>query len=106
MQKNPCLVLLRTCKNSASGIVSQTGASPPLNELELALWLKDPLGTLPVRHRRLRRRRVLLLLPPVLGAVHVDLLPPALIAAERRVPSSLQENARNGYGEINTITRT
>jgi hypothetical protein len=62
------------------------------------LWLKLPLGTsVPLRHRRRCRRLLLLLLlryegllllPPVPYAVHVDLLPPAIVAAEWRVPSA------------------
>jgi len=67
---------------------------PPRELLRLVLWLKLPLGTLvPLRHRRrrrllLRRYEGLLLLPPVPDAVHLDLLPPAIVAAERRVPSA------------------
>jgi hypothetical protein len=57
------------------------------------LWLELPLGTVfPLRHDRrrlLRRQEGVLLLPPVPHAVHLDLLPPALVAAERRVPSAL-----------------
>jgi len=69
------------------------------------LWLKLPLGTLvPLRHRCRRRRRLLLLLlrryegllllPPVPDAVHLDLLPPAIVAAERRVPSAPSDRSR------------
>ena len=69
------------------------------------LWLELPLGAVfPLRHRRrrrlLRRQEGVLLLPPVPHAVHLDLLPPALVAAERRVPSALPADraahARNG----------
>ena len=73
------------------------------------LWLKLPaLGTLVLlRHRRGRRLLLLLqlqlllyqgvlLLPAVPYAVHLDLLPPAVVAAERRVPSAPSEPDRGG----------
>lgn len=72
------------------------------------LWLKLPaLGTLVLRLRHRRGRRLLLqlqlllyqgvlLLPAVPYAVHLDLLPPAVVAAERRVPSAPSEPDRGG----------
>lgn len=83
---------------NAPGRVGNRCDSSMRNEFQLTLWLKDPLGTLPVRHCRLLRRwGMLLLLPPVLSTVHIDLFPPALIAAERRVPSSLQEHTHTQW---------
>lgn len=79
------------------------------------LWLKLPaLGTLVLRLRHRRGRRLLLqlqlllyqgvlLLPAVPYAVHLDLLPPAVVAAERRVPSAPSESDRGG---IHTYART
>jgi hypothetical protein len=49
-----------------------------------------PVVLLPRRHGV--RRRVLL--PPVPRPVHLDLLPPALLAAERRVTSARSKNLK------------
>jgi hypothetical protein len=96
--KNVQEFFLRQCAGGRDTIVAWVIMSRNrfASSLQLALWLKLPLRT-PVRRRRLLRRGGVLLLPPVLGAVHVDLLLPALVAAERRVPSSHKEH------EINTI---
>ena len=67
------------------------------------LWLRPPhLGRALSLRRRCRGRRRLrlrlggvLLLPPVSRLLRLDLLPPTLLAAERRVPSE-RPNAWRG----------
>lgn len=61
------------------------------------LWLRPPLlgRALSLRRRLRLRLGGVLLLPPVSRLLRLDLLPPTLLAAERRVPSE-RPNAWRG----------